>query len=129
MEGEALAFQLRGAEFELSGDRNNNGMTDDEVLHNAIDVLREGAPDLFFVHFRGIDDAGHTYGPGSAEESQVIAFVDAAVGEILSAMPTNSLILIFVDHGMHRVEEEGRLGNHGHLIPLDMLVPIIMVSK
>jgi hypothetical protein len=129
VEGEALAFQLRGAEFELSGDRNNNGMTDDEVLQNAIDVLREGAPDLFFVHFHGIDDAGHTYGPGSAEESQVVAFVDAAVGEILAAMPANSLILIFADHGMHRVEEEGRLGNHGHLIPLDMLVPIIMVSR
>lgn len=129
VEGEALAFQLRGADFTLSGDRNNNGMTDDEVLQNAVDVLRARVPDLFFVHFHGIDDAGHTYGPGSAEESRVIAFVDRAVGEILSAMPANSLSLIFADHGMHPVQEEGRLGNHGHLIPLDMLVPIIMVSK
>lgn len=129
VEGDALAFQLRGAEFELSGDRNNNGMTDDEVLENAIDILQDQAPDLFFVHFHGIDDAGHTYGPGSAEESRVVAFVDGAVGEILAAMPRNSLILIFADHGMHLVDEDGRLGNHGHLIPLDMLIPIIMVSK
>jgi hypothetical protein len=129
VEGEALAFQLRGAEFELSGDRNGNGMTDDEVLQNALDVLGEGAPDLFFVHFHGIDDAGHTYGPGSVEENRIVTFVDSAVGEILEAMPEDSLILIFADHGMHHVDEAGQLGNHGHLIPLDMLIPIIIVSK
>jgi hypothetical protein len=129
VEGDALAFQLRGAEFELSGDRNNNGMTDDEVLQDTMDVLREGAPDLLFVHFHGIDDAGHTYGPGSSEESQVVTFVDSAVGEILAAMPSDSVTLIFADHGMHPVDEEGRLGNHGHLIPSDMLVPIFVVSK
>jgi hypothetical protein len=129
VEGEALAFQLRGAEFELSGDRNGNGMTDDEVLQNALEVLQEGVPDLFFVHFHGIDDAGHTYGPDTSEESEIVAFVDSAVGEILTAMPDDSLILIFADHGMHMVDEEGRFGNHEHLIPLDMLIPIIMVSK
>jgi hypothetical protein len=129
VEGEALAFQLRGAEFVLSGDRNGNGMTDDEVLQNALDVLGQGAPDLFFVHFHGIDDAGHTYGPDTEEERRLVGFVDAAVGDLLEAMPGDSLILIFADHGMHRVDEAGRRGDHGHLIPLDMLIPIIMVSK
>jgi predicted AlkP superfamily pyrophosphatase or phosphodiesterase len=91
---------------------------------NALSVLDEGMPDLFWVHFHGIDDAGHTYGPDAPEERQTIAAVDAAVGELLAALPENTLVIIFADHGMHAVQEEGRLGNHGHLIERDMLIPI-----
>lgn len=129
VEGEALAFQLRGAEFELSGDRNANGMTDDEVLENALAVIESGVSDLFWVHFHGIDDAGHTYGPGTPQESEVVRYVDSAVGALLEVMPERSLVLIFADHGMHAVEGDGRRGNHGHLIALDMLVPIFVVRK
>jgi hypothetical protein len=129
IEGAALAFRLRGAELQLSGDRNGNGMSDDEVLENMLEILESGAPDLFFVHFHGIDDAGHTYGPVTAEENEVVRFVDTAVGAILDAMPDNSLTLIFADHGMHSIDESGRAGNHRHLIPLDMLIPVFLVSK
>lgn len=64
VEGEALAFNLRNAEIELSGDRDGNGGTDDNVLSNALAAIAAGMPDLLYVHFHGIDDAGHTYGPG-----------------------------------------------------------------
>ncbi|MGC9468352.1 MAG: alkaline phosphatase family protein, partial [Anaerolineae bacterium] len=63
------------------------------------------------------------------EEEAVIREVDAAVSEILAALPDNTLILIFADHGMHEVEEEGRLGNHGNLIERDMFIPIWITSK
>ena len=86
-------------------------------------------PDLFFVHFHGIDDAGHTYGPGAPEERATIRDVDVAVGQLIEALPPNTLILIFADHGMHQVDEEGRLGNHGHLIERDMFIPIFVVVK
>lgn len=129
VEGEALAFNLRNTETQLSGDRDGNGSTDDNVLANALAVLNGGMPDLFLVHFHGIDDAGHTYGPGTPEEEAVIREVDAAVSEILAALPDNTLILIFADHGMHEVEEEGRLGNHGNLIERDMFIPIWITSK
>jgi hypothetical protein len=129
VEGEALAFNLRSAEMQLSGDRDGNGSTDDNVLANALAVLKGGMPNLFFVHFHGIDDAGHTYGPGAAEECATIKAVDAAVGQLIEALPPNTLILIFADHGMHQVNEEGRLGNHGHLIERDMFIPIFVTVK
>jgi predicted AlkP superfamily pyrophosphatase or phosphodiesterase len=129
VEGEALAFNLRGAEAQLSGDRDGDGSTDDNVLANALVALDAGMPDLFFVHFHGIDDAGHTYGPGAPEEEGIIREVDAAVGQLLAALPTDTLIIIFADHGMHQVEEEGRWGNHGNLIERDMFIPIIVVTK
>ena len=129
VEGEALAFNLRNAETQLSGDRDGNGSTDDNVLANALDVLDAGMPDLFYVHFHGIDDAGHTYGPLQPEEEATIQEVDAAVGQLLAALPEDTRIVIFADHGMHHVEEEGRLGNHGHLIERDMFIPIWLVEK
>ena len=129
VEGEALAFNLRSAEMQLSGDRDGNGSTDDNVLANALAVLEAGMPDLFFVHFHGIDDAGHTYGPGAREECIAIQTEDAAVGQLIEAVPPGTLIIIFADHGMHQVDEEGRLGNHGHLIERDMFIPIFVVVK
>ena len=128
VEGEALAFNLRAAQTQLSGDRDGNGSTDDNVQANALAVLEIGMPDLFLVHFHGIDDAGHTYGPGTPEEEAVIREVDAAVGELLQSLPADTLVIIFADHGMHLVDEEGRLGNHGHLIERDMFIPIWVIG-
>lgn len=129
VEGDSLAFSLRNAQMKLSGDLDANGSTNDNVLSNALAVLRTGTPDMFFVHFHGIDDAGHTYGPGSLEERAQIAEVDAAVGQIMELVSPDTLVIIFADHGMHSVAEEGRLGNHGQLIERDMFVPVFMVSK
>jgi predicted AlkP superfamily pyrophosphatase or phosphodiesterase len=88
-------------------------------------------PGLLFVHFHGIDDAGHTYGPGASQEEAAIRGVDAAVGQLLDALPADTLILIFADHGQHRVVEEGEeeLGNHGHLVERDIFIPIWIVKK
>jgi len=124
VEGEALAFNLRGAETQLSGDRDGNGGTDDNVLANSLAVLDQGIPDLFFVHFHGIDDLGHEVGPGAADEERKIREVDQAVGEILERMPPGTVVIIFADHGMHLEEGGERKGDHGHLIAHDMLIPI-----
>lgn len=128
VEGESLAFELRGAELQLSADLDGNGTTDDNVLANTLSVLRGGAPDLLFVHFHGIDDAGHSYGPGAPEESAAIERADAAVGRIVELLPDRTLVIILADHGMHNVDEDGRLGNHGHLVPRDMLIPVLLAS-
>ena len=126
VEGEALAFQLRSAAFQLSGDRDGDGGTDDNVLANTLDVLSSGMPDLLLVHFHGIDDLGHQHGPGSPEEEAKIQEVDRGVGVILEALPPDTLVLIFADHGMHLEERGDREGNHQHLIERDMLIPIWM---
>jgi hypothetical protein len=129
VEGDALSFNLRGAELTLSGDRDGNGGTDDNVLSNALATLEEGMPDLFFVHFHGIDDQGHEYGPDAPAERAKIAEVDAAVEQVIAAVPSDTLIVIFADHGMHHVNEEGRQGNHGHLVERDMFIPIFIITK
>jgi hypothetical protein len=128
VEGDALAFNLRSTEPQLSGDRDGDGHTDDNVLANALAVVQAGMPDLLWVHFHGIDDDGHTYGPNTPEESARVAAVDAAVGELLDALPSDTLVIILADHGMHTVDEEGRLGNHGHLIARDMFIPVWVVA-
>jgi hypothetical protein len=129
VEGESLSFALRNAELQLSADFDEDGSTDDNVLTNALGVLRAETPDIFFVHFHGIDDAGHTYGPGAPEECAAIMEEDAAVGRIWELLPSGTLVIIFADHGMHDVDEEGRLGNHGHLVERDMFIPIFLVIK
>ncbi|MBN2391163.1 MAG: alkaline phosphatase family protein [Anaerolineae bacterium] len=129
VEGNALAFNLRNAEIMLSGDRDGNGSTDDNIHANALAALEAGMPDILWVHFHGIDDVGHTYGPNTPEDDAAIAYVDGAVGDILAAVSSDTLVLIFADHGMHAVQEEGRLGNHGNLIARDMLVPVWVVVK
>ena len=129
VEGYSLAFNLRSAEVELSGDRDGNGSTDDNVLANALAVLEGGMPPLLYVHFHGIDDAGHTYGPGAPEEVATIQEVDAAVGRLLTLVPPDTLVITFADHGMHAVRQEGRLGDHGHLTERDMLIPIWLTFK
>jgi len=131
VEGESLPFNLRNAEVRLSGDRDGNGSTDDNVLANALAALGAGMPDLLYVHFHGIDDAEHTYSPGASEELVVVHEVDSAVGQIIKALPEDTLILILADHGQHLVEadEEGRTGNHGSLIESDMFIPIWVMKK
>jgi len=129
VEGESLSFALRNAELQLSADLDGNGSTDDNVFTKALGVLSDEAPDLLFVHFHGIDDAGHSYGPGAGEERVIIQEEDEAVGRIVELLPQGTLAIIFADHGMHEVNEEGRLGNHGHLIDSDIYVPIFLVRK
>ena len=129
IEGESLAFNLRGADPRLSGDRDGNGSTDDNVLGNALAAIQEGMPDLLWVHFHGIDDAGHTYGQGTPEERAHVADQDRAVGELLAHVPAGTLVIIVSDHGQHPVQEEGRLGNHGQLLAADMLIPVWVVTR
>lgn len=123
VEGYAVPFGLRNAEIVLSGDRDGDGFTDDNVLDNALAVLEAGAPELLFVHFHGIDDAGHDVGPGAPAERAAVTRVDAAVQALVEALPPDTLVLILADHGMH-VTEGG--GDHGHLIERDMLIPIFV---
>ncbi len=129
VEGSSLAFNLRNAELVLSGDRDGNGSTDDNVLANALRAIGEGMPDLLWVHFHGIDDLGHTYGPGSAEQLGKIAEVDSHLRRLVQALPPSTLVLVVADHGMHAVQEGDRLGNHGSLRAEDMLVPLWVTQR
>jgi len=129
IEGESLAFNLRNTEVVLSGDRDLSGGTDDNTFNNALKVISGPMPRLLWVHFHGIDDYGHTYGPDDPILDEKIIEINGYLKQIYAALPEDTLIIYFADHGMHTVHEEGRLGNHGHLIYEDMLVPVIVKTK
>lgn len=129
IEGESLSFNLRNTEVVLSGDRDLNGGTDDNVFSNAMKIISESMPRLLWIHFHGIDDYGHTYGPDDPIFDGKIIEINGYLELIYSALPEDTLIIYFADHGMHAVHEEGRLGNHNHLIYEDMVVPVIIKTK
>ena len=128
VEGDGLAFNMPNAEVILSGDRDGNGGSDDNTFHNASQVIRERMPDFLWVHFHGIDDVGHSHGPGSDQELTKMREVDGYVRDIVAALPSDTLVIIASDHGMHRVHDQARKGNHGSLTARDMFVPLWLLE-
>ena len=126
VEGSSLAFNLRNAETILSGDRDNNGFTNDNVYENSLEIIHSDMPDLLYIHFHDIDDMGHKFGPLSSEYETSIIQVNNYLEEIVNALPEGTLITIFADHGM-RTTEDG--GNHGTLTADDLIIPIIFIEK
>jgi len=126
VEGHSLAFNLRNAETILSGDRDENGITNDNVFENSLEVIRSDMPDLLYIHFHDIDDMGHQFGPFSPEYETTIIQVDSYLEEIFTRLPEDTLIAIFADHGMHKTEDGG---NHGTLTAPDLIIPIIFIEK
>jgi len=126
VEGASLPFNLRNAETTISGDRDGNGYSDDNVCTNSLEVINAGMPDLLYIHFHEIDDMGHEYGPESDAYEQAAIRVDGFLSQIYEALPAGTFITIFADHGMHA---EGEGGNHGNLIASDLIIPIIFLEK
>lgn len=126
IEGNSLPFNLRNAETMLSGDRDKNGLSDDNIFENSLEIINENLPDLLYIHFHGIDDIGHSFGPESKEYQAAIELIDSYLEDIYQALPGNTLIAIFADHGMHGIQEGG---NHGALIASDLIIPIIFLEK
>ncbi len=126
IEGASLPFNLRNAETTISGDKDGDGYSDDNVMTNSLDIIQTEMPDLLYIHFHEIDDMGHSYGPESKEYQEAAVRVDEYLSRIYEALPSGTLLIIFADHGMH-AEENG--GNHGNLIASDLIIPIILLKK
>jgi hypothetical protein len=128
VEGHSLAFGLKNANVILSGDRDGNGFTDDNVLDNSLNEIIEGMPDLLFIHFHDVDDQGHSFGPDSPEYEAAIMRVDGYIAQIYQALPENTFVTIFADHGMQN-DPLSTGGNHGGLTKSAMIIPIIFLEK
>lgn len=126
VEGASLPFNLRNADVIMSGDRDGNGYSDDNVFLNSIEKIKSGMPELMYIHFHEIDDMGHSYGPASTQYEEALIRVDGYLTEIYETLPENTLIAIFADHGMHATEEGG---NHGTLTAEDLIIPIVFIKK
>ena len=126
VEGASLPFNIRNAEIILSGDRDNNGYSDDNVYLNAMDVIQNGLPDLLYIHFHEIDDMGHEYGENSTEYESALIRVDKYIAQIVDELPEGTLVVILADHGMHTTADGG---NHGTLTAADMIIPVTLIQK
>ncbi len=73
-----------------------------------------------------IDDMGHGYGENSPEYEAALIRVDGYIADIVDILPSNTLIVILADHGMHTTAEGG---NHGTLTAADMLIPVTFIQK
>jgi hypothetical protein len=129
IEGSSTPFNYPNAEVVLSGDRDGDGSTDDNVFSHAREAFQGGIPSLTMIHFHGIDDVGHTYGPYSEEWRVKVKEIDQMMGQLLQELPANTLAVIFPDHGMHTVVGDSELGNHGNLILDDMGNYIILRTE
>lgn len=104
-------------EPELHIDLNNNGDTDDEIYGSALKATGENY-DLIFIHFHGIDDRGHGFGPYSNEVVDYIKTIDKYLKNLSEVWEGN--IVLVPDHGMHETSEGG---GHGICYQSDMVVP------
>ncbi len=98
-------------------DINNDGDIDDEIYESAKLLAKEDY-DFIFLHFHGIDDRGHSYGPKHDETMDYIVKIDRYMEEISNVW--DGAIILTADHGMHEIENGG---NHGICINEDMVVP------
>ena len=78
---------------------------DANVADSAVKQITEEDPNLLYVHFNGVDSAGHNYGYGGENFLEQVKTVDGYVGRIYDAiqanesMKDNTLFIVTADHG------------------------------
>ena len=102
--------------------------SDDDVTAAAVNLLRTEKPTFLFVQFDEVDEAGHHYGFGTADEYfAAIEKADREVGMIYDAIAESgaadkTLFLLDADHG-------GYLCNHGGWTEGERYVTYAAVGK
>lgn len=107
-------------ELYLENDLNEDGYTDSEVYEQSLEAL---AYDYVLVHFNGIDDAGHNYGPYGEATIQKIVEVDRYVEALVATW--HGKVIIVADHGMHQTADGG---SHGEFRAEDLLIPYLLIN-
>lgn len=95
----------------------------DEVADEAIRQYCDEDIELLFVHFKDPDKLQHINGPFSEKGRDSLEYVDGQLGRVLDVLEPGTVVMVFADHGGHNTIAGG---NHGTLLPVDMIVPIIV---
>lgn len=111
-------------------DDEGDGDTDDEIFEETKQSINNNRSDCLFVHFHGIDDVGHDYGPNSERWLNKVIDTFEMVNELLADIGQNTLVVLTADHGMHLEQnnDDDRVGTHGECIWEDMLIPFIIIT-
>jgi Type I phosphodiesterase / nucleotide pyrophosphatase len=102
-------------------DTNGDGSWDDEIAVRAAAEYDKGTR-LLYVHLFDTDRTLHAYGPCSAQSLDSATHADILIGYLAGRMRPGTLLLVIADHGGHEIT--GGRGDHGSLVPRDMLIPM-----
>lgn len=85
-------------------DKLEHGNGPDDTAARAIRYLKEHHPDLLFVHFDHVDDAGHHFGHGTKEYFEAVAKADRLTNDVLlsveaAGLASQTIVLVTADHG------------------------------
>jgi hypothetical protein len=81
-----------------------HGKDEDETTAMAMAYIKSKKPAFLFVHLDHVDDAGHSFGHGTAAYYQAVAKADRLIGEMRQAVKDagiegDTVILVTADHG------------------------------
>jgi hypothetical protein len=102
-------------------DTNGDGSFDDEITERAAADYDNGTR-LLYVHLFDTDRTLHAHGPYSSQSLDSAARADIMIGRLLGHLKPGTLLIVVSDHGGHDIT--GGRGDHGSLLPRDMLVPL-----
>ena len=98
-------------------------------VNTILDWMRRPAdirPAFITLYFEAVDDAGHRFGPDSAEVNAAISEVDKRIGDLaagLAAMDQPARIVVVADHGMRAIDES-RVIQLADLIDLPSIIAV-----
>ena len=95
-----------------------------ETTEVAIKYWDANKPNFLFVHFDGVDHAGHAFGWKSPQYYKAVELADSLIGAILAAiektgLTSKTIVLVTADHG-------GLGKKHGGDSPDELLIPWIL---
>ena len=93
--------------------------SDFEVARSAVNGLKLKTFDLAFIYLGGVDEVGHLHGWMSPAYLEAVKAADAAIGQVLKALPDDTHVIVTADHGGHDRA-------HGYDMPEDMTIPLIL---
>ncbi len=106
-----------GTDPHFRTDENGDGSEDDEIFDTTLKLAGEGY-DFLYVHFKGVDVAGHAHGAFAEETLSAIDRIDGYVRGLAHVWEGN--MIVYSDHGMKTTPDGGE---HGLFVHEDMFVP------
>lgn len=97
-----------------------------ETAQKAVSLIKEMKPDFMFVHFDGVDHAGHGFGWKGPQYIKAVELADSLIEAMLQALDSagireKTVVLITADHG-------GKGTSHGGNSMDELLIPWIIAG-
>jgi predicted AlkP superfamily pyrophosphatase or phosphodiesterase len=95
--------------------RYDGSIPNNDRVDQVIDWLKfpaESRPHMITLYFSDVDNAGHSYGPGSPEVGAAVAAVDGSLGRLLDRLSEldheeDVYVVVVSDHGMLAATADG----------------------